>query len=183
MHFAGQPTAAERATREERFNRIVREHRSALLAYLNRLTGGDGGWAEDVLQETFLRAWHHLEKLVPERGSVHSWLRRVAHNLVVDGYRARQARPGEQELTPEHSETTALPDHTEAVLSSVVVSTMLGRMRQAHRSTLVEIYLRDRTAADAATALGVPVGTAKSRAHHAMHALRREASELGLHHC
>ncbi|MCK9903740.1 sigma-70 family RNA polymerase sigma factor [Frankia sp. Cpl3] len=174
------PVTENTAPDEERFAELVREQRAALLSYVNRLTGGDRGWAEDVLQETFLRAWHNIHRLVPERGSVHGWLRRVAHNLVVDGYRTRQARPLEQELTSDESDTALLPDHADTVLARMVVSTMLGRVRNPHRSTLVQLYLRDQTTAEAAAALGVPVGTVKSRAHHALRTLRQEAGHLGL---
>jgi RNA polymerase sigma-70 factor (ECF subfamily) len=166
---------------EQRLTQIVQDHRTALLSYTIRLTGGDRGWAEDVLQETFLRAWRNLDRLTPDRGSVHGWLRRVAHNLVVDGYRMRRARPMETELTPEQGDIAPLPDHSETVLLSAVMSAALGRIWHPYRSTLVEIYLHDRTTTQAAAALGVPVGTVKSRAHHALRALRREAARIGLH--
>lgn len=91
----------------EVFDELVRAHGAALLAYATRLTGGDRGRAEDVVQETFLRAWNHLERLTTQPGSVHGWLRRVAHNLAVDGHRARQARPTELELTADHADRAA----------------------------------------------------------------------------
>jgi RNA polymerase sigma-70 factor (ECF subfamily) len=107
-------------------------------------------------------------------------LRQVAHNLVIDGYRMRRARPIELELTPELGDIATLPDHSESVLLSAVMSAALDRIRHRHRSALVEIYLHDRTTTQAASALGVPVGTVKSRAHHALRALHREATRIGL---
>jgi RNA polymerase sigma-70 factor (ECF subfamily) len=179
MPASTSPTAST-SPDEERFTQIVRDHRTALLPYTIRLTGGDRGWAEDVLQETFLRAWRNLDRLTPDRGSVHGWLRQVAHNLVIDGYRMRRARPIEEELTPEQGDIATLPDHSEIVLLSTVMSAALDRIRHPYRSTLVEIYLHDRTITQAAAALGVPVGTVKSRVHHALRALHREATRIGL---
>jgi RNA polymerase sigma-70 factor, ECF subfamily len=165
---------------EDHFNQLVRLHRTTLLAYTTRLTGGDRGRAEDVVQETFLRAWHHLDRLTPERGSVNGWLRRVAHNLVVDGYRTRQARLIELELAPEHAEVSAQPDHAETVLLSVAVDAVLNGIWPEHRAVLVEVYLHDRTSAQAAAALGIPEGTVKSRVHYALRTLRERAELTGL---
>ncbi|MGF7239520.1 MAG: sigma-70 family RNA polymerase sigma factor [Frankia sp.] len=165
---------------EDRFNQLVRLHRTTLLSYATRLTGGDRARAEDVVQETFLRAWHNLDRLTPERGSVNGWLRRVAHNVVVDGYRSRQARLIELELAPEHAEVSAQQDHAETVLLAVAVDAALNRIWPEHRAALVEVYLRDRTSAQAAAVLGIPEGTVKSRVHHALRSLRERTELTGL---
>ncbi|WP_018637222.1 sigma-70 family RNA polymerase sigma factor [Parafrankia elaeagni] len=168
---------------EHYFDQVVQEHRPALLAYVTRLCDGDRGRAEDVVQETFLRAWNHLDRLVPEKGSVNGWLRRVAHNIVVDGHRMRRARPIELELTPEHADTATQPDLSESLLDTMMLATLLERIGKAHRAALVETYLLGRTTGQAAAILGVPAGTVKSRAHHGLRALRAEACRLGLHSC
>ncbi|MEX5635955.1 sigma-70 family RNA polymerase sigma factor [Parafrankia sp. FMc2] len=170
-------------TVEHHFDQVVQEHRPALLAYVTRLCDGDRGRAEDVVQETFLRAWNHLDRLVPEKGSVNGWLRRVAHNIVVDGHRMRRARPTELELTPEHADTATQPDLSESLLDTMMLATLLERIGKAHRAALVETYLLGRTTGQAAAILGVPAGTVKSRAHHGLRALRAEACRLGLHSC
>jgi RNA polymerase sigma-70 factor, ECF subfamily len=53
-----------------------------------------------------------------------------------------------------------------------VVDAVLDNLSSEHRSTLVEVYFADRTARSAASVLGVPVGTVKSRVHHALNTLR-----------
>jgi RNA polymerase sigma-70 factor (ECF subfamily) len=169
--------STDRQLDEERFNRIVRDNRAALLSYARRLTGGDHGRAEDVLQEAFLRAWHNLERLTPERGSVGGWLRRVVHNLVVDGHRTRQSRPTELELAPEHDDLAAQPDHAESVLLATMMEEALQLVWPVQRDALVEVYLNDRTTAQAAAALGVPVGTVKSRVYYGLRTLRRDAGQ------
>jgi RNA polymerase sigma-70 factor, ECF subfamily len=69
------------------------QHCGPLLAYALQLTGGDRHRAEDVVQETLLRAWRHPEALEPHRGSPRAWLRTVARNIAFDEHRARQSRP------------------------------------------------------------------------------------------
>src|SRR4051812_27800841 len=94
MSVAG---AAQRPkTADEELLRVLWEdHGGPLLAYATRLTDGDRQRAEDIVQETMLRAWRHPEALTEERGSPRPWLCTVARNLAVDAHRARRARPGE----------------------------------------------------------------------------------------
>src|SRR3954449_2873318 len=71
------------------------QHAAPLMSYALRLTAGDRGRAEDVVQETLLRAWRHPEGLAGGRGAGRSWLFRVARNVAVDAPRPRRARPSE----------------------------------------------------------------------------------------
>ena len=140
------------------------EHGRALLAYATRLTG-DRAAAEDVVQETLVRAWKHPEALVNGKGSVRGWLLTVARNLITDRARARAARPIEV------AESPATPpverDHADAVVDSVVVMAALDTLSGPHRDVLVELYFRGRSVVEAAGVLGIPAGTVKSRSYHA----------------
>ena len=82
------PTADERMLRA-----LQAEHGGPLLGYAMRLTGGDRQQAEEVVQETLLRAWRHPEALTGR--PIRPWLFTVARNIVVDIHRARQSRPSE----------------------------------------------------------------------------------------
>ncbi|RLK54327.1 MULTISPECIES: sigma-70 family RNA polymerase sigma factor [Actinokineospora] len=151
------------------FDSIVAAHRTALLAYARRVTGCPHR-AEDVVQETWIRAWRHQDRLTEDRGSVRAWLTRVAHNIAVDQHRGRAARPSEVEL-PE-VDTTSAPARTDEVIDRLLVDAALDTLPEPHRQTVVEVYFADRTAAAAAITLRVPVGTVKSRLHYALRTLR-----------
>jgi RNA polymerase sigma-70 factor (ECF subfamily) len=152
---------------------VMQAHGAALHNYATRLTGGDRHAAEDVVQETWVRAWRNLDRLTENHGSVRGWLMRVAHNIAVDQHRGRRARPTEVELPDQDLEYAAVqPPASDEVETRVVVGAILDRLSAVHRDTLVEVYYADRTAASAAKALGVPSGTVKSRLHNALRALR-----------
>lgn len=152
---------------------VMRVHGDALHTYARRLTNGDRYAAEDVVQETWVRAWRNIDRLTENLGSVRGWLLRVAHNIAVDQHRGRRARPTEVEL-PEHDLEYAAVQQAanDEVETRVVVGAILDRLSPVHRDTLVEVYYADRTAASAAQALGVPAGTVKSRLHNALRVLR-----------
>ena len=87
-------TAQREGVADEAFIRaLYAEHGGALLRYALHLTGGDRQRAEDLVQETIVRAWRHPEALADR--PARPWLFAVARNLAVDAYRARQARPPE----------------------------------------------------------------------------------------
>jgi len=153
------------------------EHAPALWAFVLHLTGGDKARAEDVVQETLFRAWRRPQLLAQQDSSARGWLFTVARNIVVDDWRAGQRRPTTSvESVPEPLE----PDATDTALQSIMVTDALRRLSRDHRAVLLECYFRGCTAGQAATVLGVPVGTVKSRLHYALRALRLILEEMGV---
>lgn len=73
-----------------------------------------------------------------------------------------------------------MPDEMEGLLHQVVVTEALKALSPAHREILNETILRDRSVNDAAEALGIPVGTVKSRVYYAVRALRIALEERGV---
>jgi RNA polymerase sigma-70 factor, ECF subfamily len=147
-------------------------HHGDLVRYVAFLLGGDMHAAEDVAQETAIRLWQHPEVLEdgqPLRG----WLRTVARNIVVDRSRRAQARPAEVVLSPGvDPASVAELDRIERIDGLASVVTVLSGLSPAHRATVFEVYVRDRSVVDVAADLGIPAGTVKSRCHHALHQLR-----------
>src|SRR4051812_25226122 len=166
------------AADEELLRALWTEHGGPLLAYATRLTGGDRQRAEDIVQETMLRAWRHPEALQADRGSPRPWLCTVARNIAVDAHRSRQARP--PEVGPDALSLVAVPDDVDRVLEAWIVSDALRALSPEHREVIVETYSRGKSVADAAATLRVPAGTVKSRTYYALRALRLELTERGV---
>jgi len=157
---------------------LYRRYHAPLLGFVLRLTAGDRQHAEDVVQETMLRAWRQagqLDQADSSRPSLMPWLATVARRIVIDEQRKRNARPME---TDEAMLTKAsVPDWTDDLLRSVIVADAMLELSPAHREILNETILRDHTVNQAAEALGVPVGTVKSRVYYAIRALRLVMAE------
>lgn len=153
------------------------EHADALWGYCVRLTGHDRSRAEDVAQETLLRAWRHLDLLDEGSGSVRAWLFTVARNLVIDDWRSRRHQ---REVTVADVPDAGTVDVAEQLLQGWVVTEAITRLSDDHRAVLLECYYRGRSVAEAARVLGVPEGTVKSRTHYALRALRLALEEMGV---
>ena len=158
--------------------RLWDEHAGPLLAFVLRLTGGDRGRAEDVVQETLLQAWRHPDALDPARGPVRPWLLTVARRVAIDHYRARLARP--LEVGDEGLGDLATEDGVDQALDRWLVADALAALAPAHREALLHTFYAGRTVSEAATVLGVPVGTVKSRVFYGLRALRLALEERGV---
>ncbi len=154
------------------------DYAAGLFQYCLRLTGNDHGRAEDVVQETLLRAWRHFSVLDESQGSVRAWLFTVARNIVIDQWRSRRSRV--ELAVAEVPEPNVTVDHTDRLLQSWVVAEAISQLSPDHRAVLLECYYRDASVAEAAEHLGVPEGTIKSRTHYALRALRLALEEMGV---
>lgn len=154
---------------------LYREYGGALFGHVLYLTGNDRQWAEDVVQETLVRAWRNADRLDREPGMLRAWLFTVARRIVIDGRRSNGARPREVDTGP--LSLVPVPDRSEQSLSAMVVADALQSLRAEHREAIEETYLRGRTINEAAQVLGVPPGTVKSRVYYALRALRRELQD------
>lgn len=157
---------------------LYEHHGAALLSFATRLTNGDRQWAEDVVQETLLRAWRSAPSIEDGQPSVRSWLFTVARRIVIDTHRSRASRP--REIGDEVLELMPDGDQVDQMLSSLAVADALASLSPAHREVLYEIYFKGAKIDEAASTLGVLPGTVKSRTHYALKALRLALEERGL---
>lgn len=153
------------------------EHAAALWSFALRLTGGDRARAEDVVQETLLRAWRSPGVLTAPDRAARAWLFTVARNLTIDEWRSGRST---REIPTADPPEVVRDDATDSLLQSWLVAEALTRLSADHRRVLVECFYRGRSVAEAARDLDVPQGTVKSRTHYALRALRLALEEMGV---
>ncbi len=173
-----RPPEQESELDEELVRALYEEHAGPLFAFVLRLVAGDRQRAEDVVQETLIRAWKNADQLHRATGSVRPWLVTVARRIVIDGHRRSQARPQEVDSAP--LEAVAAPDEIDKALWLMTLSDALDALTPAHRDVLVETFFKGRTVNEAAEKLGIPSGTARSRVFYALRSMKLVLEERGV---
>ena len=163
---------------EELMTALYTEHYAVLLSFISRYLQ-DRHRAEDLVQETLLRAWRHIDHLEPDPARTRSYLLTIARNVVTNAWRAEQRRP---HLVADDAAVEAVPsaDNVDQLVEGWLVAEALERLSADHRAVVHAMYYEGQTVADAARKLSVPEGTVKSRAYYAVRALRQAFEEMGL---
>ena len=151
-------------------------HASALWRYSVHLTGNPAA-ADDVVQETLLRAWRNPRILEQDPATARSWLFTVARNLVID--EARSARRRHESPTENLPETPSR-ETTDAIFDSLLIADALASLSEDHRAVIVDAYFNGHNTAALAQRLGIAEGTVKSRLHYGLRALRLALQEKGV---
>jgi RNA polymerase sigma-70 factor (ECF subfamily) len=156
--------------RDERFEAEMLPHLRPLFGAAYRMAGNAHD-AEDLVQETFLRAHRAFDRFVPG-SNARAWLHTILHRVWTDAYRRKKRRPETVELTGEGPATGA---PQEALASGREdLERALRALPEAFRVAVVLRDVQELSYAEIAEALGVPIGTVMSRIHRGR-ALLREA--------
>jgi RNA polymerase sigma-70 factor (ECF subfamily) len=137
-----------------------------------RLILRDPDLAQDAVQESLIRAWRDLPGLRdPDRFD--AWLYRLTVNACLDLVRRRRRRPIEVQLSP--IDSLNVPDHSHAYDERERLDEALRHLDPGHRAVVALHYLLGMPLPEVAASLGIPYGTAKSRLHYALTAMRMGA--------
>ncbi|MFI0977680.1 sigma-70 family RNA polymerase sigma factor [Streptomyces sp. NPDC021093] len=166
--------------------RTEREVQAAYDLYGGELVGfafkalDDRQLAEDVVQETFIRAWRSPRGFDPDQGSLRTWLFAIARNGVVDAMRRRRVREGPGISSWDAvSESSSAFDAVDRLLDRIQLGEALERLSPQHREAVVEVYFGGRTCAELGAELGVSASTMRSRLYYGVRSLRLVLEENG----
>jgi RNA polymerase sigma-70 factor (ECF subfamily) len=164
-------------TEDERLLRgLYASHAGPLLAYVQRMVGGDRQLAEDIVQETLLRAWQHAADLAVELAR--PWLFTVAKRLIIDA--SRRGRTAPRQVAVGLADEPSTPDGLDAALDAFLVGDALGSLTPPHREVIVQSFYQGHSTREIAARLNIPDGTVRSRLFYALRALRLALLERGV---
>ncbi|MCS7011053.1 MAG: sigma-70 family RNA polymerase sigma factor [Anaerolineales bacterium] len=158
------------------FGELVRRYYSGVVHVVYRLCG-DAALAEDMAQETFLRAWIHLPSYHPQ-SPFRNWLYRIAVNATFDVLRKQKATELEEEEWQQIRDSSLSPE------AIVLAREKAGRIQQAivslpeaARNVLVLREYGGLSYQEIAAVLDIPLGTVMSRLNYARNRLREMLQE------
>jgi RNA polymerase sigma-70 factor (ECF subfamily) len=161
---------------DARLTALYDAHAAPVWRYVVTLTGDRAG-ADDVVQETLLRAWRTPKILAQDPSTTRAWMITVARRIVID--EARSARRRHERTVAELPEAP-VGDNTDALFEAILIQEALAALSVDHRAVIVKAYYRGLSIAQTAAELGIPEGTVKSRLHYGLRALRLALQERGV---
>lgn len=175
--------------RSARFEREALVHLDGLYGLALRLTGGDAARAEDLVQDTMLKAWRAWDRF--ERGSnARAWLSTILRNTFINDFRRRQRRPdpmafeevAERALFAEVADEDPEGGFFDRLVDDEVVAA-IDELPDEFRIAVVLSDLEGLGYEEISRAMGIPVGTVKSRLYRGRRRLQRSlyayAREMG----
>jgi RNA polymerase sigma-70 factor, ECF subfamily len=136
----------------------------------------DRGLAEELVQETFVRLWRNAGRFDPERGRAATFIFTIARRLAIDLWRRPSSRPVLPQPVPEPND-----EQVDRMLVGLEVREAMNALSEAHRQILELSYRQQLKQTEIAERLGVPLGTVKTRSHHALRSLRAQLEQRGIH--
>jgi RNA polymerase sigma-70 factor (ECF subfamily) len=154
----------------EAIAKLWHRHGDALLRFALKLTRGDRHRAEDIIQETLLRAWRHPEVVGAGDGAIRAWLFTVTRHVAIDMWRARSR--ADETIEDWQTELPDPAEPIEQVVTAMEVRAAIAQLTPQQRYVVVAMYFHEQSTVEIAQALAIPVGTVKSRAHYGLRRLR-----------
>ena len=159
---------------DEAMRALYRRYERRLYGFGYRLLG-NGGLAEELVQESFTRLWQSARRFDAERGTVRALLFTIARRVAADLLR----RPSSRAFAPELEEPGVFEARADEILLAVTVRDAMMSLSPAHREVLELIYDEDLKLGEIACKLDVPLGTVKTRAFYALRAMREALRDRG----
>jgi RNA polymerase sigma-70 factor, ECF subfamily len=137
----------------------------------------DATLAEELVQEVTLRVWHRASAFDPARGAASSWIFGIARNVASDLARARVRAPVPMAAPPAQSSE---PWNEEAAWNQWQIAKAVQSLPVERQQILQLAYVHQFTQTEIARALGVPLGTVKTRLYQSLRQLRELLIETGM---
>jgi len=171
---ATRAAIAARVADEDSIRALWHEHGTALTRFALKLTLGDRPRAEDIVQETLVRAWRHPEVAGGDPKAIRPWLFTVTRHIAIDMWRARSRVEEVMDGQPTDRPDPARP--IEQAMTALDIRAALAQLSVEHREVIVGMYYQSQSVLELAERLGIPEGTVKSRAYYGLRQLKRVLS-------
>ncbi len=130
-------------------------------------------WAEEVLQDAFLKIWNRIDLYEPEKGRLFTWMLNLTRNLAIDKTRSKEiTRANKTDDLQELVNTIDKQEQAEMAVAQIGLIAVLNELPADQKFIVEQLYLKGYTQSEVAEEFGIPLGTVKTRLRSAMNTLR-----------
>jgi RNA polymerase sigma-70 factor (ECF subfamily) len=151
--------------------RLYDSYSAALYGIISRIVGSEN-LAEEALQDTFVKIWNNIESYDAGKGTLFTWMRRIAHNTSIDMLRQKDRQVGGVALDGNEVHIDAQFQNSIAV-DTIGVRHLLERLRPEYQQVIDMLYFQGYTQQEVSDELNIPLGTVKTRTRAALNDLRK----------
>lgn len=138
--------------------------------------------AEDIVETVFLKVWENIRKYKAGKKSFSAWVFRIAHNLIVDYYRANSDKETQEldETLPDENRQHNPIKVTENALRSKHLKVALDKLKVQYREIIIYKFVNEFSNSEVAEILGKSEGSLRILQFRALKALKKELEEMGI---
>jgi RNA polymerase sigma-70 factor, ECF subfamily len=151
--------------------RLYDSYSAALYGIISRIVVSEN-LAEEALQDTFVKIWNNIESYDAGKGTLFTWMRRIAHNTSIDMLRQKDRQPSGMTLDGNEGRIDAQFQNSIAV-DTIGVRHLLERLRPEYQQVIDMLYFQGYTQQEVSDELNIPLGTVKTRTRAALNDLRK----------
>ena len=145
---------------------------AALLHIILRITPSKE-LAEEILQDVFVKIWKKASQYNAGKGRLFTWMAQIARNTAIDATRLNNYKKESKTESIEIIVNKNEPHDDSITIEDVGLKRVVGKLEENQRQLIDYLYFRDFTQKETSEALGIPLGTVKTRARMAIKALRQ----------
>ena len=158
---------------EKAFAEIYSRYSKAIFGVIHTILH-DTEASEEVLQDTFMKAWKNASSYAIGKGRFYTWLLNIARNAAIDKTRSKEFKNTQKNLsTTNFVDIIATTDNLNRKTNAIGLKAFVNALQPACIKIIEYLYFKGYTQADTADELEIPLGTVKTRARTCMNDLRK----------
>ena len=153
------------------FNTLYENYSPALYGIVMRILNQDEELAQDVLQESFVKIWKHMDSYERVKGTLFTWMLNITRNTAID-----KVRSGKRNVIQSLDDNVHIIDinhFTSPTEDRIGVKEVVEELKMEHQAMIKMAYFGGFTQEEISQKLGIPLGTVKTRTKAALNALRK----------
>jgi len=157
---------------EKAFEELYNLYALSIHGFINNIVRNKG-IADEIVQDTFMKAWQNSHKYAPEKGRFFTWILNIARNASIDQIRSKAHKESQKTTDVDARHDLGCSRDQEKINNANYVSRFLPKLSAKRCEVIDLLFLQEYTHKEAAEFLNIPIGTLKSRSREGLSHLRQ----------